>query len=273
MPGQTEQQDVYKLSERSILELTTKHYEHQKVITGYSSWAASLHLVLCYANSMDPASKPHVAVMDTQDLDGEVVVWQCTHVLSEGDEEYLAWGCVRGRGYKAVPLDVLENHGVLDIFPQLKDGSYRTGETFEFGDECRSAAFQASPVAVAPNLFEAAEKVASLFKPLFVPVFTALLCLESRPWGHRKNSHSRPPVECLSRIIDRAGAADVLNNIRLDYWLRPGKVDTTDFPDVEQWIDLLRALVQHQIQRDLKKAQPQVIRPPKTLDHDLIVAY
>jgi hypothetical protein len=58
--------------------------------------------------------------------------------------------------------------------------------------------------------------------------------------------------------VDWAGAADVLNSIRLDDWLRPDKIDTAGFPDVKQWITLLRALVQHQVKRDLTKAESQV---------------
>ncbi|KAF9701835.1 hypothetical protein EKO04_001080 [Ascochyta lentis] len=234
MPRTDEQGGFYEMPERLLRDCAQKHFSHRKVLTGYSSWAASLHLVLCYASSMDAASDPHVAVMETHDLDSEVLVWQCPHLLGEGEEEYLAWGCVRGRGYKAVCLKDLRKRGVIILVPQLGNGSFRdTDEPFQFED------------------------VALLFGKLFLPVFAALLCLQPRPWLEKSggNCLSKVFAEKLAIVINRAGAADSLNDIRLDNWLRPDTVDTAGFPEVRQWIVLQRALVQYQVQLDLKKAQ------------------
>lgn len=277
MPGANRQRNFYELNENLLLALTRRHFEHELgVITGYSSWAASLHLVLCYAKSMDPSSEPHIAVMDTQDLDSQVFVWQCVHLLGHGHEEYLAWGYIRGRGYKAVPLSKLEDHGLLEVFSELKDGSYRAGCTFEFGDHCRSVSFAKTPAPVAPSLYKAAENVARPFGNMFLPVFTALLCLQPRPGLSKNSSLDKADLHEVTGIGDVAGAASVLNSIRLDDWLRPDQVDTKGFPDVQQWITLLRALVQHQVQRDLKKAQPQVRsasrRTAQRMDSDLFIA-
>lgn len=243
MPGANRQKHFYKLKEGLLLALTRKHFEHElEVITGYSSWAASLHLVLCYAKSMDPASEPHITVMATQNLDSQVFVWHCVHLLGHGHEEYLAWGCIRGRGYKAVPLAKLENRGLLQVFPELKDGSYRAGCTFEFGDHCRSVSFAKPPAPVAPSLYKAAENVSRPFGNMFFPVFTALLCLQPRPGLNKNSSLDKAVLHEVAGTIDVAGATSVLNSIRLDDWLRPDKIDTKDFPDVQQWITLLRAL-------------------------------
>ncbi|KAF3042587.1 hypothetical protein E8E11_003927 [Didymella keratinophila] len=243
MPGTNRPIDFYSINEDLLHQLALQHFEHrQSVITGFSSWAASLHLVLCYAKSMDPKTNPHVAVIDTHEL---------------GNQEYLAWGCIRGRGYKAVLLKKLEASGVPDIFPSLKDGTYREGITFEFGSVYRSKSFTKAPLPWSPKVYEAAQRVGSLFGHLFLPVYTALLCLRPRPGLVDSDTLDRVAVSEAMGAVDRAGAADILNSIRLDDWLRPDKVDMHGFPDVKQWITLLRALVQHQIQRDLKKAESQ----------------
>jgi hypothetical protein len=123
-PGAKKSVDFYGIKEDLLHQLALQHFEHSgEVITGFSSWAASLHLVLCYAKSMDPRTNPNVAVIDTHELDTEVLVWQCSHLLGKGyHEEYLAWGCIRGRGYKAVSLKELEALGIFDIFSVLRMG-------------------------------------------------------------------------------------------------------------------------------------------------------
>lgn len=269
MPGSKTSTDFYCIKEKTLRKLALEHFQYRKSVkTGFSSWAASLHQVVCYAKSMNSASDPHVAVIDTHQLDSEVLVWQCTHLTDDGDsnyqEEYLAWGRIRGKGYKVVPLKTILDSGVFDIFPDLRNGTYREGLFFEFGDGCCSTSFAKAPVPYTTQAHKTAEKIAGLFEHLYLPVFTALLCLEPRPGLAKTSASSSTVLSITMNAIDRAGAADVLNGIRLDDWLRPNKVDTRGFPDVRQWIALLHALVQHQIQRDLKKVPTHVCLVPAT---------
>lgn len=123
---------------------------------------------------------------------------------------------------------------------------------------CRSGNFAKAPLPCSPEVYEAAQRVARPFKHLFLLIYTSLICLEPRPGLISNGTLGRMIVGEAMGAVDWAGAADVLNSIRLDDWLRPDKIDTAGFPDVKQWITLLRALVQHQVKRDLTKAESQV---------------
>lgn len=118
--------DFYNLTEKIAKSRAKSHYYgSSRIDSGFSSWVASLHLVLCFARSLtDDAGDVHVAVIDTQDLNEEVHVWQCTHLFSAGygRHEYLAYGPIRGRGYKAVGFADFVSKGLFLIIPHLNDG-------------------------------------------------------------------------------------------------------------------------------------------------------
>jgi hypothetical protein len=46
----------------------------------FNSWSASLHLVLRYAEYHGETNNPHIAIIDTKDLDEEVLVVRNFHV-------------------------------------------------------------------------------------------------------------------------------------------------------------------------------------------------
>jgi hypothetical protein len=50
----------------------------------------------------------HLAVMDTHKLEDEVLVWNVPHLIDRGNLEYLAFGVIRGKGYRAVDMYELE---------------------------------------------------------------------------------------------------------------------------------------------------------------------
>lgn len=95
-------------------------------LSEFSSWAASLHLVLCYASDLSHSlgkKDVNVAVMDTRQLDWRqgVLVWHVLDLISCGGlYEYLAHGCIYGPGYKAVSVNDLEKAGVYSILPESK---------------------------------------------------------------------------------------------------------------------------------------------------------
>jgi hypothetical protein len=88
---------------------------------------------------MNPEDEPHVAVMDTHDLEDEVYVWHVTHLIGGGNHEYLAHGCIRGNGYRAASLHDLEQSGLLTLFFEAKDPSLKAGS---FGCSLRSSMFR-----------------------------------------------------------------------------------------------------------------------------------
>jgi hypothetical protein len=105
---------------RSMAELHYRGSPH--VVSGFSSWASSLHPVLSHAHSRMNCGNTHIAIMDTEELDDDVHVWHVPNLLGPGwgSHEYLAYGRIRGPGYRAVPLDLLINHALLEqIFPEL----------------------------------------------------------------------------------------------------------------------------------------------------------
>jgi hypothetical protein len=88
----------YEIPEDALYRMASDYYSTCfNVATGFSSWATSLHLVPCYAkylNGKYMTDTVHVAVIDTHVL----------HLLGNGNHEYLAFGRIRGNGYRAVSL-------------------------------------------------------------------------------------------------------------------------------------------------------------------------
>lgn len=109
--------------------------EDEKIYSGdSSSWAASLHLVLVYAKSLDAAL--NIAVTETHDLEGEVLIWRVPHLMDGENHEYLAFGIVKGNGYRSVNLVRPITHGLMSVLPELKGedsrgwGEFLRGQTF-----------------------------------------------------------------------------------------------------------------------------------------------
>ncbi|KAI4931929.1 uncharacterized protein J4E92_003827 [Alternaria infectoria] len=111
----------YDKPESELFKMVRDHYDTESVFTSeFSSWTASLHLALCYAGSIEEEYGPHVAIMDTHQLDGDVLVWHVPHLFKpDGLHEYLAHGPIRGIGYKAVSYKTLMSAGLAQIFPEL----------------------------------------------------------------------------------------------------------------------------------------------------------
>lgn len=260
MPYSDGEKTFYKLPEKRIESMARTHYEgDQRGLTGFSPWAASLHLVLCYANSMRAEEKPHIAVMDTQNV-GDVLVWHCQPLLGRGNEEYLAYGPIRGRGYRAVPLEDLRLFGLYTLCPELR-GAYRQDAGFQFGVQWREKIFQDAPTAITDGQVKLAERIAICFGSLCPPVLMALLCLEPRlqfdpATGIRTTGDI---ARRLRKTIEQAAPSQYLMNLKTkqESWYFKGVVDTKDFPDVRQWITLFRTVVLN------RNPGQTVARPPQ----------
>jgi hypothetical protein len=209
--------------------------------------AMSLHLVICYANAMPKEHNPHRAVMGIDCIEN-LRLWHCHVLLNRGNEEYLAYGPIRGRGYRAVLFEDLKLFGLYSLFPELL-GAYREGkeEDLVFGVEWRAKIFQDKPTAISDGQVKVAERVALSFGSLFPPVLIALLCFEPRlrsdpARGIESNGEVAGHVR---RVVERAVPPDYLQNLKTieKSWYTKGMVNTEWFPDVEQWITLFRTII------------------------------
>lgn len=225
------------------------HYEDDgKGLSAFSSWSSSLHLVLCFAKFTDFKNNfnTHVAVMDTQNLDRDVLVWHCPELdLRYGVHEYLAYGPIRGeRGYRAVSLECLETCDIHELFPELQK---RDNLDSQFGIRLRSNMFEGKEKSPTSGEFFRAEHLAQNFGPLFLPVYIALLCLQPRPWytssTARDVCENQEVINKVTGVLDRNDVKPKLTELAGQEWLKVDVVETTGFPDVSQWIGLLRAIV------------------------------
>jgi hypothetical protein len=238
------------MDESYIYEMAYGHYRgSHEPLTGFSSWAASIHLVLCnaaYIKNDLAETDVHVAVMDTYQLDDDVHVWHVPHLIdfgdggSNGNHEYLAYGPIRGKGYKAVPLEELVQ--LADLVPDIRNGS-------NFGYRRRAALFRAGPKDVKePKFLDSVKMTASLFGHLSLPVAIALINFHRRPWMREDPIRRDPTEEEVDVVLEALGNPEIPSDWVDMAWLqKPDMVDTKTFPDVQQYIDFLRSLLRQKV--------------------------
>lgn len=267
----------YRLPEERIHSMVVTHYDHEiRGLSGFTSWAASLHLVLCYASSMNKDDQPHVTVIDTHAFREDILVWHCKHLISKGDDEYLVYGPIRGRGYRAIPLDELEGLGLHTLCPELRGDFLQYGLSFQFGCRYRGKMFETEPKEITGRDVMLAERIALCFGILFPPTFMAPLCSVPRPRcvnGERYfcRDCNSDQIKLVHAVIELAPPSSYLQGMsKKDWlWLIEGTVDTDGRPDVEQWIRLFRAVIRYEApsytcsllkvccERNLKIARPR----------------
>ncbi|KAF9701406.1 hypothetical protein EKO04_001079 [Ascochyta lentis] len=244
----------YATPERTLHKMAHAHFDGKhKPLSPFSSWAASLHLVLCYASSL--RGDTYVAVIDTEMVDGEVLVWHVPHLIPESNDEYLAYGVMKGAGFVAVPLLKMKEK-LHQVFPELKKRDNYMDEPFSFGFDLRKRMFEVENVGKPDaKMLKNIGQISLLFGDLQYPVATALLC--ARPWSWTKrdadSGRSVPPTGELERMLHIMKIAVKPTWLESQLpWLQYGAVQTTpglddsrDFPDVRQWIDLLHAISLH----------------------------
>ncbi|KAF2681983.1 hypothetical protein K458DRAFT_456446 [Lentithecium fluviatile CBS 122367] len=271
--------------------MASAHYHgaHEPLL-GFSSWAVSLHLVLCYAEHLAQTRgrNIHVAVIDRQALEGQVLIWHVPQLLNQGCHEYLAYGCIRRPGYKAVAYSAIVKKGLSILFPNIK-----SAVRDRWGMLMRPTIFAKAAVTLSDVDLKVARDIGSLFGDLDLPVTIALLNLVPRCWAKTSSSrgdiilkaargiepicsdlypplaiaHSYlvPPVRsrkpALTSNADirlhtktgtkNLGQLNVPPDLVSQVWLiEPGMIYTTKFLDIEQWITLLRVIVLRNIQQD-----------------------
>ena len=258
MPGFQGETNFYSIPEDRLKEMAEDHYGGEEdAKSGFSSWAASLHLVLCYASSMEASQHPHIAVMDTRTTG--VLVWHCQNLLGECDHEYLAYGPIHGRGYRAVPLEDLKVRGLHTLCPEL-EGAYLEETVYQFGCQYRKERFGGVAAPITDDQVHIAERVALCFGSLFPPVFTAMLCLEPRSEFHGSKGilFDDDLVKRVHRTIERAVPSNFIQDMNSwPLWFWDGVVDTSGNPDVRQWITLFSTVMQLE-QTDSKMVKAKV---------------
>lgn len=252
----------YEMPKSEIKAMVNAHFGGKKDIPSeFSSWSASLLMVLFFAKLEENKGHKgmHIAVIDIQRLDG-VLVWHVPHLTNdeheEGIHEYLAHGPISGPGYKAVSLQSLRNSGLEFLFPELED----VVEDTTWGMENRIDIFEMRPKASHSSIErDTFQEIGALFKPLDLPVITALACARPRPWVY----YGGPPrqIDTTVRLALERDAKyfEAIFPEAADsptvHWLRPGSVltgptpDGDDFPDIRQWIDLLRVMAEKSAER------------------------
>lgn len=268
------------------------HYVGKKTpLSGFSSWAASLHSVLSFAHSfvVDRRQDVHVAVLDTKNLDDDVYVWNCPHLLAHlGNHEYLAYGPIRGSGYKAVSFEQLVQLGLYKLFPELKthDPNY---DNDGFGHKLRRKMFPAPTLNVPTQLnvpttlnvptsdFDIIRQLASSYESLALPVSVALLNIRPRDLSTLILNDCKDGT--LGWMRQQLGQSVTFSTLASESWLmEPDMIDTErlpdfrrSFPDVRQWMKLLAHLVVQHDQELKRKAEIAQGTKRKLQDDDATV--
>jgi hypothetical protein len=244
----------YRMPERDIWTMVEHHwYGKRTPLTSFSSWTASIHMVMCIAGEMNRSSEKdvHVAIIDTKKLNScnnePVRIWHVPDLLcylGNGTDEFLAYGIIRGDGYKAVSFAKLVTRGLVDIIPEILQPSTHWGryvrET-DFNAEGRQGATMISH----PDIRECVD-LAKAFQPMYLPVALALICLHPQPWVRIEPDNlqkKKITMKQMDLILKRLGNPEVPSDWVGEDWINvDGKVNALYFPDVKQWIDLLHAL-------------------------------
>jgi hypothetical protein len=245
----------YDHSESYIHSLVGAHINMKSIpLTEFSSWAASLHAVLCYGAYMTQINDGvYISVIDTKQLQ-DVVVFNTAHLIAEPYKphrviEYLAHGRINGWGYKAVSLQEMADAGLPDLFPlevcKLRQPVRERLQTGASGFKLRQAVFSKRPRLISDRELNAASRVSALFGSLALPVMTALLCLKPRSWQKCRAGGMTTDAQDIGKVL---GAVRRLLMIANGTWLQTSMVYTLESPDIDQWIDLLYAIVQYSAQ-------------------------
>lgn len=101
----------YDISQSRILGFAREHYRGEHVSTPYSSWTQSLQVALDLSYLGDVPEHAHIGILDTARLDPANVVLHVGDFAGvcqargqrTDNQEFLAFGVIKGECYKAVP--------------------------------------------------------------------------------------------------------------------------------------------------------------------------
>ncbi|KAF2112745.1 hypothetical protein BDV96DRAFT_648983 [Lophiotrema nucula] len=239
----------YEMDEDYIERMARNHYSGlHEPLTEFSSWTASLHFAFIYAEWMygEARRDVHVAIIDTKQLDGEVLAWHCPHIMkTTGNHEFLVHGRISGKGYRAVKYKDILAAGLKRIVPELT-------KPFIWSDSTpRTNIFLDPAKTVTDHEMESVQAVSALFGDLSFPVAVACLTLRPRPGLKRKRRYLgfSASIELTSNemnvIMRGLSYPEIPDDLACERWLFPGMVDTRQFQDVRQWIAMLGALAKY----------------------------
>lgn len=257
-----EKLDFYNKSEAELYSLASGHlHGFTYPLTQCTSWAASLHAVLCYATYLSNRHYPiWVAIIDTSQLPG-VLVFYIADLIGYADLEYQAYGHIHGPGYKAVEFDSFFHAGLLKLFSELDDLSVSHQPRLKleaFGYYLRQKMFHDSAHLrpIEHEEVNAAVSIGYLFKGLGLPVASALICLRPRLWLNDAFVCADSDTN-VQRFLDEIPLSEDMLSYTAP-WLQLGIVNIGDFPrnclDVEQWIVLMEFFARKITLRSLQRS-------------------
>lgn len=206
----------------------------------FSSWSATPILAFSYANSKYRyrGTGVHVAILDTFSVNPPNA-WHVPDLLGalgkprDFDEEYLVHGIIAGGDYKAVPWDAIIKAGVFSFMPGLGSGD-------SFGGGWRRLEFKSITLGRALTQENMAQivKIARLFEPFECAAAAALVCAHKRPW----QNESEVDAETIRIFKEGLGKLNIELEWYGDRYLLGDKVYTKNYPEIKQWLVLLRSI-------------------------------
>ncbi|KAH6864823.1 hypothetical protein BKA58DRAFT_442897 [Alternaria rosae] len=165
---QTSGSGFYEKPENELRAMVRDHFHTESIFTSdFSSWTGSLHLALCYAESIDEEHDPHVAIMDK-------------HGLDEMSSSGMFRTCI---GYKAVSYKTLMSAGLAQILPELLEN-----DLTDWGMSLRDQMFNGPSILFPMDNIEQSDEmkqvraIAYLHGHLYVPLATSSICPRPRSW-------------------------------------------------------------------------------------------
>lgn len=235
---------IYDLRRDTLAEMVAAHLGGLGMETHLSSWAASLRVAMQFARGSPEDC--YISVLDTKLLRNRNAVLHVPTLsfLSYGsygfDEEYLAHGVIEGSAYRTAPLQAFEYPRYWTTDPSTDGISQITA------DEVSKA-----------------RQVGEMFGGSFiVPVTVAILCQKGRSTDYWRSGC----IPELQTVATGLSGCEIPKELCADATILTDIVYTLHYPDVEQMIRLLRALVSYHHGRGARRHNRVRARSPSAPD-------
>ncbi|KAF3917424.1 hypothetical protein ABW21_db0206926 [Orbilia brochopaga] len=211
----------------------------------FSSWAASLALVLQYGHCRATAGGL-ICILDRYNLPKNTKVYHCPAMQRAGlcdspyDHEYLVHGVVEGRGFKAVPVQRLIDLSVYVEIPCVMPQSVR----YWWG-QCVQSEWERifTPKALTEAQVKKLRKAAEEFgRDFTIPMLAALLTLDRR----RIDKDGKFNEKDVKIFADAVADLYVPEEYGTENsFIQPEGIYVTGYPMVAQLAALFKGLVEH----------------------------
>ncbi|KAK6346885.1 hypothetical protein TWF696_006989 [Orbilia brochopaga] len=211
----------------------------------FSSWAASLALVLQYGHGRALAGGL-ICILDRYNLPKNTKVYHCPSMMKAGlcdspyDHEYLVHGPVEGPGFKAVPVQRLIDLGVYVEIPCVLPQSVRYwwGPTVQSEWE-RIFVAKAFTETQVKKLRKAAEEFG---KDFTIPMLAAMLTLERRRI-EKDGKFNEKDVKIFADVVADLYVPEEYGTE--NSFVQPAGIYVTGYPMVAQLAALFKGLVEY----------------------------